>query len=857
MNRSIVIVPLLLTGAFLRPAMATDVTLPQEGRVTVELISSEAAFSNTLSVVSPQVAAALSGCKLQPADGLSGVHVVSEKLSQRGCRVELDSDPATPGIQAFAQGTVLSFGFCAQTDADPQCEYVWSSNPAQNSDGFDHVHTEEISPGVFRLSWEDLPKDQTDSDFNDLIVVVRLSTDTDGDGLWDDWETLGVDTDGDGGIDLDLPALGADPMHKDIFVEIDWMDCALAGSDCAAGDQHSHRPKAAAIQAVVDAFANANVDNPDGTTGINLHVDVSNAIAHQRSLVIPNACFVAAVGTGFDAIKNDPANFGPTNPRRFTHHYSLWTHEQSLGYTYSGCGELPGNDFQISLGAWNYSCVGGTRNNDPCYPGGSYCTGGTCQADGDLDGDGTADEDVGTIQQQAGTFMHELGHNLALGHGGGDWTNNKPNYLSIMNYTFQVSGIPPTDPDGTGPLTARVDYSRQALATLVETTLSEPAGIGDGTDNTFFFCPGSTTLDGTGTGSGAIDWNCNGVSTDTVSRDLNADSTLPCVTAGANGVLDTVTAGDDTKVGAMIFEGNNRQCDTTAAGDDVQYRPVGPLGGYFDWVHLKYDFQNSADFEDGQHTFRPEELEELTFERFAVELEADPAITMQASPSPVLAGSDVTFAITVTNARPTAALNVIVQDVLPASLAFVSCASTGGGVCGGSGNSRTVSFASIPGGGSAVITIVATVDCAVADGTAIANTATLSATKDADLSNNGAKVFVTASNPPPTIGVVSVNPSTLWPPNHKLVETIVTYTVTDNCGPVASALSVASNEPVNGLGDGDTAPDWAVVDANRVQLRSERSGTSGGRVYTITVTSTDSAGGFSSKPVTVSVPKNP
>ena len=39
---------------------------------------------------------------------------------------------------------------------------------------------------------------------------------------------------------------------------------------------------------------------------------------------------------------------------------------------------------------------------------------------GDVDRDGLPDENVGTIPQQAGTFMHELGHNLNLGHGGGD-----------------------------------------------------------------------------------------------------------------------------------------------------------------------------------------------------------------------------------------------------------------------------------------------------------------------------------------------------------------------------------------------------------------------------------------------------
>ena len=91
-----------------------------------------------------------------------------------------------------------------------------------------------------------------------------------------------------------------------------------------------------------------------------------------------------------------------------------------------------------------------------------------------------------------------------------------------------------------------------------------------------------------------------------------------------------------------------------------------------------------------------------------------------------------------------------------------------------------------------------------------------------------------------------------------MVDVVVSYTVTDNCDAdkVAKSLSVASNEPVNGTGDGDAAPDWKVIDANHVQLRAERAGTGTGRTYTITITATDTAGGSSSKTVTVNVPRD-
>jgi subtilisin-like proprotein convertase family protein len=109
----------------------------------------------------------------------------------------------------------------------------------------------------------------------------------------------------------------------------------------------------------------------------------------------------------------------------------------------------------------------------------------------------------------------------------------------------------------------------------------------------------------------------------------------------------------------------------------------------------------------------------------------------------------------------------------------------------------------------------------------------------------------------PVISGVSASPTSLWPPDHKMMNVTVNYSAADNCsasGAISCALSVASNEPINGLGDGDMAPDWQVVNSHLVKLRAERSGTGTGRIYTVTVTCTDQAGRSSSQAVNVTVP---
>jgi len=85
----------------------------------------------------------------------------------------------------------------------------------------------------------------------------------------------------------------------------------------------------------------------------------------------------------------------------------------------------------------------------------------------------------------------------------------------------------------------------------------------------------------------------------------------------------------------------------------------------------------------------------------------------------------------------------------------------------------------------------------------------------------------------------------------------INYTSSDNCGLAScSIISITSNEPVNGTGDGDTDPDWQIVDANHVRLRAERAANGGGRTYTITIKCVDVNGNMSTATTTVAVAHN-
>jgi len=270
--------------------------------------------------------------------------------------------------------------------------------------------------------------------------------DTDNDGISDGDETLGL-------AGPNLIASGARPTHKDLLVETDW----ISHAPC------STRPTAASLSPAVTGFANAPVANPDGTTGIKLIVDYGQGgpFTGGNQVPDPDATLDGQLsssnpGAGpFVGVK--AGHFAPN--RAGIYRYSI-AHSGGSGKASGGDDTYIGNQC-----TWN-----------------------------------EADEPniFWWVSPYAGLFMHEIGHNLGLAHGGTSWDlacdevlsscmnqlsiNRKPNYVSVVNYGY-FDGVESTcreRNDGDPHHTYRLDYSEGGRAVIDENALNESLGICNG-----------------------------------------------------------------------------------------------------------------------------------------------------------------------------------------------------------------------------------------------------------------------------------------------------------------------------------------------------------------------------------------
>jgi hypothetical protein len=131
----------------------------------------------------------------------------------------------------------------------------------------DRVTVLAVGPG-----YVDTDRDQLRDESEAEVGTEVDSPDTDGDGIPDGWEALGHEG-------VDFHGIGTSPLHRDILLEVDYQGERL-DEDLIAG-----------LQA---AFAGLSTENPDGETGIALHV------VHDSELAPNFFCFFPGDGNEGD-----------------------------------------------------------------------------------------------------------------------------------------------------------------------------------------------------------------------------------------------------------------------------------------------------------------------------------------------------------------------------------------------------------------------------------------------------------------------------------------------------------------------------------------------------------------------------
>ncbi|WP_084282259.1 carbohydrate-binding protein [Deefgea rivuli] len=298
---------------------------------------------------------------------------------------------------------------------------------------------------------------------------------------------------------LDLYAMGARAGRPTIMIQIDWMQ---------SSNDEGIKPRKEALQMVRAAFNRKGIDllmdvgqlYSPVLNAADFNMGSGKEVAYARCLSLYKS---ADCANAMD-YKSDSMDVR----RRLISHYMLMGSTQnSNGYGgSSGMGEINGNDFIVTLGLWGLTSSSGS-------------------------------ELYKLINYQAGTIMHELGHNLGLFHGGDEGKNNKPNYLSVMNYEYQLNGVPsdPTD------ISERIYYRQNGLGHATPGKAANTYGVCELLDgpcsNRFVvdYSDGTSMplnewgLDeakmiGRSVKTGAFaDWNYNGIREGSVSRDVNDD----------------------------------------------------------------------------------------------------------------------------------------------------------------------------------------------------------------------------------------------------------------------------------------------------------------------------------------------
>lgn len=279
-----------------------------------------------------------------------------------------------------------------------------------------------LSTLSFGQTSQDSDGDGLSDDIESQIGTLPNNPDTDGDGLWDGWEYhKGVFT-----IASPIKLEGADPLRKDIYVEVDRF------RSVASTPQELELIKKK-LQQVVDAFGRKKTNDPKG---INLHIEYDQVLNDEpnisvNSFEVPGIRWPRMLNEVFKAEK------------QLTHHHALLA-------------------LKIDIPLWP-SQTDGLHSSSNFVIDARY-----------LKASSNHDEV---------TFMHELGNTLGLTHGGIavdsnplDWNpylRYRPNHISVMNYGFRSGLIK----GPSGMEVTFLDFQDFEMPAVDENILDEPLGF--------------------------------------------------------------------------------------------------------------------------------------------------------------------------------------------------------------------------------------------------------------------------------------------------------------------------------------------------------------------------------------------
>jgi len=244
-----------------------------------------------------------------------------------------------------------------------------------------------------------LPTNDTDWDglSNSLENVLGTSsteTDSDGDGLNDYIETLGT-------ADILLPWEGSSPVEKDVFMEVDYFGRTINGNHFDFYEDFE-----------------ANIENnltysflEHGDTRFHIDVDDYLGIMEDGGTKVFARCGSAPVPPDAQAfyLLDEKANYF-TSARTGIYYWLVAANRHTTAATTSS---------GVSCG----STSSGIGTDRIIVSIGHYATG-------------------GSLVQYSGTTIHELGHAFMLGHNDNDLGGTSVINRSIMNYRYQLVGVP-------------------------------------------------------------------------------------------------------------------------------------------------------------------------------------------------------------------------------------------------------------------------------------------------------------------------------------------------------------------------------------------------------------------------------